>query len=62
MGIDVDVATLDEKASAVNALGIICCHAPKLCQGRIKEILEALEGLHNYFHENVKYHVALAYQ
>jgi hypothetical protein len=28
IGMDVDVATLDEKASAVNALGIISCHSP----------------------------------
>jgi hypothetical protein len=43
LGIDVDVNTLDEKASAVNALGIIGCHAPVLCQSRFKEICEALE-------------------
>jgi hypothetical protein len=43
MGIDVDVNTLDEKASAVNALGIMGCHAPVLCQTRFKEICEALE-------------------
>ena len=61
IGLDIDVATLDEKASAVNALGIICCHSPKLCQTKFKEILEALEKLQFYFHENVKYHVSLAY-
>jgi hypothetical protein len=60
MGIDVDVNTLDEKASAVNALGIIGCHAPVLCQTRFKEILEALENNQFYFHENIKY-VSLAY-
>jgi hypothetical protein len=43
MGIDVDVNTLDEKASAINALGIMGCHAPVLCQSRFKEILDALE-------------------
>ena len=61
IGLDVDVATLDEKASAVNALGIIACHSPKLCQSRFQEILDALEKLQFYFHENVKYHVSLAY-
>ena len=45
IGLDIDVATLDEKASAVNALGIIACHSPKLCQTRFKEILDALEKL-----------------
>lgn len=61
IGLDIDVATLDEKASAVNALGIIACHSPKLCQTRFKEIMDALEKLQFYFHENVKYHVSLAY-
>ena len=45
IGMDIDVATLDEKASAVNALGIIACHSPQLCQSKMKEILEALEKL-----------------
>lgn len=45
IGLDVDVATLDEKASAVNALGIIACHSPKLCQSKFQEILDALEKL-----------------
>jgi hypothetical protein len=61
MGVDVDVNTLDEKAAAVNALGIIGCHAPNLCQKRFKEICDALENNQFYFHENIKYHVSLAY-
>ena len=61
IGMDIDVATLDEKASAVNALGIIGQHSPKLCQSKMKDMLEALEKLQFYFHENVKYHVSLAY-
>lgn len=61
IGVNVDINQLDEKASAVNALGVICMNAPKLCQGRMKDILEAQEHLHFYFHENIKYHVCLAY-
>jgi len=61
IGVNIDINQLDEKASAVNALGVICLNAPKLCQNRMKDILEALEKLHFYFHENIKFHVCLAY-
>jgi len=40
-----DVNHLDEKASAVNALGIIGQHSPKLCQGKAADILKTLEEL-----------------
>lgn len=43
--IGVDVNHLDEKASAVNALGIIGQHSPKLCQGKAGDILKTLEEL-----------------
>ena len=58
MGINVNLSQVDERAAAVNAMGIICMHAPKLCQGRMKDILESQEKLHHYFHENVKFHVS----
>ena len=53
--------SVDEKAAAVNSLGIIAIHAPKLMAGKRKEILESMEKLHHYFHENVKFHVSKAY-
>uniref|UniRef100_A0A7S3FVR3 Importin N-terminal domain-containing protein n=1 Tax=Strombidium rassoulzadegani TaxID=1082188 RepID=A0A7S3FVR3_9SPIT len=61
MGIDVDVNQLDEKTAAVNALGIICLHSPESVEPRMQEIVNALEGLQFHFHENVKFHVSLAY-
>ena len=61
VGLDFDVSQLDEKTAAVNALGIICCHSPKCAQPKMKEILETFETLQSYFHENVKFHVCLAY-
>jgi len=61
LGINVDYSQIDEKSSAVNALGVICMNSPKLCQGRMKEILEAQEKLHFFFHENIKFHVSMTY-
>lgn len=61
LGIEVDVSQIDEKSAAINALGIISLNSPKLCQPKMKEILEALEHLQGHFHENVKFHVSLAY-
>lgn len=60
-GIEVNLAQIDEKAAAVNAMGIICMNSPKLTMTRSKDILEAMENLHHYFHENVKFHVVQAY-
>jgi hypothetical protein len=57
----VDLANLDEKSSAINALGVMGMHVPKLMAGKLKEIMEGLETLQFHFHENVKYHVALTY-
>lgn len=61
LGMDIDVACLDEKSAAVNAIGQICLHAPVTCQRKMKEIADALEHLQFYFHENVKFHVCLSY-
>ena len=58
---DVDLNHLDEKAAAVNSLGILCMYCPSLCQSKSKEILDTLENLQFYFHENIKFHVCLAY-
>lgn len=58
---EVDVNHLDEKAAAVNAIGIICQHSPKISQSKAKEITETLAGLEDYFHKNIKLHVIYAY-
>jgi len=60
--INVDLNHVDEKASAINAIGIIGMNSPGLCAPRMKEILDTLEELQFYFHENIKFHVALSYQ
>lgn len=56
-----DLANLDEKSSAINALGVMGMHVPNLMAGKLKEVMDGLEGLQFHFHENVKYHVALTY-
>jgi len=60
-GMDIDISQLDEKSACINALGNLSMNAPKLCQGRMKDILAAQEHLQHYFHENIKFHIALAY-
>lgn len=60
-GIDVDVSIVDEKSAAVNAIGVLGCHSPELSKKCLKEMISALQFLHSYFHENVKFHVSLAY-
>lgn len=60
-GMDIDLSGLDEKSSAINALGIIGMNCPILCWGRMKEFLGALEKNQQHFHENIKFHVVLAY-
>jgi hypothetical protein len=42
---DVDVNQLDEKASAVAALGVLCMKSPKCAATRLPEILHTLENL-----------------
>ena len=52
---------MDEKSAALNALGVMGMHVPKLFDTKLKEVCEGLEQLQNHFHENVKYHVILSY-
>jgi len=42
-GVDIDLSGLDEKSSAINALGIIGMNSPVLFSGRMQEFLSALE-------------------
>jgi len=50
---DVDVNFIDEKSSAVHALGNIL--------PRMQEILDVLNEISFYFHENIRYHVCQTY-
>jgi hypothetical protein len=52
---------MDEKSAALNALGVMGMHVPKLFSTKLKEVCEGLEQLQGHFHENVKYHVVLSY-
>ena len=60
-GMDVDVNFLDEKSSAVHALGNICLFCPGLIFERFPEILKTLQDIAFYFHENIRYHVCMTY-
>ena len=61
LNMEVDLACLDEKSAAVNALGYMFFAAPETSKAALPQINAALENLQFYFHENVKYHVVQAY-
>jgi len=54
---DVDINFIDEKASAVHALGNIALFCSGLILPKMKEILDVLNEIAFYFHENIRYHV-----
>ena len=53
---------IDEKASAIHALGIWALNAPLAFQPYMDKCLEVFEGLWGYFHENIRYQMLLTYQ
>lgn len=57
VGMDVDVNFIDEKSSAVHALGNIALFCTSLILTRMQEILDILNEISFYFHENIRYHV-----
>ena len=61
VGMDVDVNFIDEKSSAVHALGNIALFCPGLILPRMQEILEVLGEVAFYFHENIRFHVCMTY-
>ena len=61
VGMDVDVNFIDEKSSAVHALGNIALHCCGLLLPRMQEILDVLSEISFYFHENIRYHVCQTY-
>jgi len=60
-GMDVYMDFIDEKSSAVHALGNLCLCCPGLALERMPEILAALSDISFYFHENVRFHASLTY-
>jgi hypothetical protein len=58
---DVDVNFIDEKTSAVHALGNICLFCTTAILPRMQEIIDVLGAISFYFHENIRYHVCLSY-
>jgi hypothetical protein len=58
---DVDVNFIDEKTSAVHALGNISLFCTTLILPRMQEIIDVLGAISFYFHENIRYHVCLTY-
>jgi hypothetical protein len=61
VGMDVDVNFIDEKSAAVHALGNIGLFCSTLILPRLKEIIDVLTELSDYFHENIRYHVCMTY-
>ena len=61
VGIDVDVNFIDEKSAAVHALGNIALFSLELLLPRMEEILNVLQEISFYFHENIRYHVCQTY-
>ena len=45
VGMEIDVACLDEKSAAVNSIGYMFKNAPNTCKAVMPDILEALEHL-----------------
>lgn len=61
VGMDVDVNFIDEKSAAVHALGNFALFCPGLIFPRLQEILDVLNEIAFYFHENIRYHVCMTY-
>ena len=61
VGMNVDVNFIDEKSAAVHALGNIALFCSGLILPRMKEIIDVLGSLTDYFHENIRYHVCMTY-
>jgi hypothetical protein len=58
---NVDVNFIDEKSAAVHALGNIALFCGGLILPRLKEIVDVLGEIADYFHENIRYHVCTTY-
>jgi hypothetical protein len=59
-GINIDTNFIDEKSSAIHALGNIALYCPGLMISRLEEVVNALMECGFYLHENIRYHVCLS--
>jgi hypothetical protein len=58
-GIDIDTSFIDEKSTAIHALGNIFMNCSTLCFPNLPQILKVLTDMAFYVHENIRYHVCL---
>lgn len=61
VGMNVDINFIDEKSAAVHALGNLGLFCSGLLLPRLKEIVDVLADIGDYFHENIRYHVCMTY-
>jgi hypothetical protein len=61
VGMNVDINFIDEKSAAVHALGNLGLFCSGLILLRMKEIIDVLSDIGDYFHENIRYHVCMTY-
>lgn len=59
VGIDIDTNFIDEKSSAIHALGNIALHCPGLMLPHLEKVVNVLMEVGFYLHENIRYHVCL---
>jgi len=59
VGMNVDYNFIDEKASAIHAIGNLGINCPALMLPHLGTVMKSLDDLGMYFHENIRYHVCL---
>ena len=60
VGIDIDTNFIDEKSSAIHALGNIALNCPGLMLPHLDRVVNVLMEVGFYLHENIRYHVCLS--
>jgi len=58
-GMDVNIYFIDEKSAAIHCLGNLFLFCPGPLLGRLEEISKELLNMGFYFHQNIRYHVAM---
>ena len=56
---NIDTNFLDEKSSAIHALGNMGLYCSSLMFPKLEVVIKTLSELGFYFHENIRYHVCL---
>lgn len=59
--VGIDLEGVDEKTSAIHAIGNIYLNCSALLEPYLERIVKVLKDLDGYCHENVRYHVCLSY-